>query len=170
MVYEESPMPEMEAVSIFDLYPDPYATSVDDMRNIFRRHIISRQEFVDLKDYPGFNRQLIDYCVEEYPDGNHYEEQHEKDRREIANINDYETKTQKFEVTEFWGSVNGHELVEVGVEFDDNEDLSQEFQCNIWFTEDKIIKAQLNPFRRNHSLLHFSLRKEPSCILGNRCS
>lgn len=145
LVYEESPMPEMEAVSIFDLYPDPYATSVDDMRNIFRRHIISRQEFVDLKDYPGFNRQLIDYCVEEYPDGNHYEEQHEKDRREIANINDYETKTQKFEVTEFWGSVNGHELAEVGVEFDDNEDLSQEFQCNIWFTEDKIIKAQLNP-------------------------
>ena len=145
LVYEESPMPEMEAVSIFDLYPDPYATSVDDMRNIFRRHIISRQEFVDLKDYPGFNRQLIDYCVEEYPDGNHYEEQHEKDRREIANINDYETKTQKFEVTEFWGSINGYELAEVGVEFDDNEDLSQEFQCNIWFTEDKIIKAQLNP-------------------------
>ena len=145
LVYEESPMPEMEAVSIFDLYPDPYATSIDNMRNIFRRHIISRQEFVDLKDYPGFNRELIDYCIEEYPDGNHYEEQHEKDRRQIANINDYETQTKKFEVTEFWGSINGHELAEVGVEFDDAEDLSQEFQANIWFTEDKIIKAQLNP-------------------------
>ena len=145
LVYEESPMPEMEAVSIFDLYPDPYATSVDDMRNIFRRHIISRQEFVDLKDYPGFNRDQIDYCIEEYPDGNHYEEQHEKDRREIANINDYETKTKKFEVTEFWGSINGYELAEVGVEFDDDEDLSLEYQANIWFTEDKIIKAQLNP-------------------------
>ena len=78
LIYEESPSPEMEAVSIFDLYPDPYATSIDDMRNIFRRHIISRQDFVDLKDYPGFNSDLIDYCIEEYPDGNHYEEQHEK--------------------------------------------------------------------------------------------
>jgi len=144
LIYEESPSPEMEAVSIFDLYPDPYATSIDDMRNIFRRHIISRQDFVDLKDYPGFNSDLIDYCIEEYPDGNHYEEQHEKDRREIANINDYETKTKKFEVIEFWGSLNGYDLMEVGVELDD-EDPSMEYQANIWFTEDKVIKAQLNP-------------------------
>ena len=40
LIYEENAMPEMEAVSIFDLYPDPHATSVDDMRDIFRRHII----------------------------------------------------------------------------------------------------------------------------------
>ena len=145
LVYEESPSPEMEAVSIFDLYPDPYATSIDDMRNIFRRHIISRQDFVDLKDYPGFNNDLIDLCVEEYPDGNHYEEQHEKDRREIANINDYETKTNKFEIIEFWGSINGYDLLDAGVEFDDDDDLTQEYQANIWFTDNKIIKAQLNP-------------------------
>ena len=145
LVYEESPSPEMEAVSIFDLYPDPYATSIDDMRNIFRRHIISRQDFVDLKDYPGFNNDLIDLCVEEYPDGNHYEEQHEKDRREIANINDYETKTHKFEIIEFWGSINGYDLLDAGVEFDDDDDLTQEYQANIWFTDNKVIKAQLNP-------------------------
>ena len=145
LVYEESPSPEMEAVSIFDLYPDPYATSIDDMRNIFRRHIISRQDFVDLKDYPGFNSDLIDLCIEEYPDGNHYEEQHEKDRREIANINDYETKTNKFEIIEFWGSINGYDLLDAGVEFDDDDDLTQEYQANIWFTDNKVIKAQLNP-------------------------
>jgi hypothetical protein len=144
LIYEESPSPEMEAVSIFDLYPDPYATSIDDMRNIFRRHIISRQDFVDLKDYPGFNSDLIDLCIEEYPDGNHYEEQHEKDRREIANINDYETKTRKFELIEFWGSLNGYDLIEAGVDLDD-DDPSMEYQANIWFTEDKVIKAQLNP-------------------------
>ena len=62
LVYEESPAPEMEAVSIFDLYPDPFATSMEDMRDIFRRHIISRQEFADLKDFPGFNTDEIDMC------------------------------------------------------------------------------------------------------------
>ena len=55
LVYEEEPMPEMEAVSIFDLYPDPYATSIDDMRSIFRRHILSRPDFVELKSSPGFS-------------------------------------------------------------------------------------------------------------------
>jgi hypothetical protein len=145
LIYEESPMPEMEAVSIFDLYPDPHATSVDDMRDLFRRHIISRQEFVDLKDFPGFNADEIDMCVEMYPDGNHDEAQHEKDRREIANVRDRSTQTNKFEVLEYWGSLNGYDLEEVGVEFDEDDDLSQEYQANIWMVEDKVIKAQLNP-------------------------
>ena len=145
LIYEESPVPEMEAVSIFDLYPDPFATSMEDMRDIFRRHVISRQEFVDLKDYPGFNIDLIDECLEMNPDGNHDEAQHEKDRRDIANVNDRTTDTNKFEVLEFWGSLNGYDLEEVGVEFNQDDDLSQEYSANIWITSGKVIKAQLNP-------------------------
>ena len=145
LVYEESPMPEMEAVSIFDLYPDPFATSMDDMRDIFRRHIISRQEFVDLKDFPGFNKDMIEECLDHYPEGNHDEEQHEKDRRDIANVNDRSTETNKFEIAEFWGSLNGHDLEEVGIEFEGDADLSQEYSANIWTVGGKVIKAQLNP-------------------------
>ncbi len=145
LIYEESPAPEMEAVSIFDLYPDPYATSVDDMRDIFRRHIVSRQEFVDLKDFPGFNTDEIDYCIEEYPDGNHDEAQHEKDRREIANVKDRTSQTNKFELLEYWGSLNGYDLQEVGIEFADDDDLTMEYSANIWMVGGKVIKAQLNP-------------------------
>ena len=32
--------------------------------------------------------------IEMYPDGNHDEAQHEKDRREIANVNDYDLPKQ----------------------------------------------------------------------------
>ena len=145
LIYEEEPMPEMEAVSIFDLYPDPYATSIEDMRSIFRRHIISRPDLVELKSAPGFNPDEIDECILMNPEGNHYEEQHEKDRRDIANLNDYETKSGKFEVLEFWGSVNGFDLEGAGIEFNESDDLTQEYQCNIWMIDDKIIKAQLNP-------------------------
>ena len=109
LIYEENLIPEMEAVSVFDLYPDPYATSVEDMRSIFRRHIISRTDFNDLKDYPGFNKQMVQDIVEDHPKGNHTEEQHERDRRDIAKINEYTENTQKFEVLEFWGSVNGYD-------------------------------------------------------------
>ena len=145
LVYEESPAPEMEAVSIFDLYPDPFATSMEDMRDMFRRHIISRQEFVDLKDFPGFNTDEIDMCIEMYPDGNHDEAQHEKDRREIANVRDRSTQTNKFELLEFWGSLNGYDLQDVGIEFGDDDDLSMEYSANIWVVAGKVIKAQLNP-------------------------
>ena len=145
LIYEENAMPEMEAVSIFDLYPDPHATSVDDMRDIFRRHIISRTEFNALKDYPGFNVDLINECIEMNPEGNHDEAQHEIDRRNIANVNDSNTNTEKFEVLEFWGSLNGHDLEDAGVEFGEDDDLSMEYDANIWMISGKVIKAQLNP-------------------------
>lgn len=145
LIYEESAFPEMEAVSVFDLYPDPHATSMDDLRDLFRRHIISRQEFKDLKDFPGFNTEIIDECIEMNPDGNHDEAQHEKDRREIANVNDRSTQTGKFEVMEYWGSLNGYDLQDAGVEFGEEDDLSQEYHANVWIVAGKVIKAQLNP-------------------------
>ena len=145
LVYEESPMPEMEAVSIFDLYPDPFATSIEDMRSIFRRHIISKTQLSDLRDFPGFNEEMIEECIMMMPEGNHTESNHERERREIANINDSTMETGKYEVLEFWGSVNGYDLEEAGVEFSESDDMAMEYQANIWMLNDKVIKAQLNP-------------------------
>ena len=145
LIYEESAFPEMEAVSVFDLYPDPHATSMDDLRDIFRRHIISRQEFRDLKDFPGFNEDLINECIEMNPEGNHDEAQHEKDRRQIANVNDRSSETHKFELLEYWGSINGYDLQDAGAEFGDEDDLAQEYHANVWIVDGKVIKAQLNP-------------------------
>jgi len=145
LIYEESAFPEMEAVSVFDLYPDPHATSMDDLRDIFRRHIISRQEFKNLKEFPGFNQDLIEECIEMNPEGNHDEAQHEKDRRQIANVNDRSSQTHKFELLEYWGSINGYDLQDAGVEFGDDDDLAQEYHANIWIIDGKVIKAQLNP-------------------------
>ena len=145
LVYEESPMPEMEAVSIFDLYPDPFATSIEDMRSIFRRHIISKTQLSDLRDFPGFNEEMIEECIMMMPEGNHTESNHERERRSIANINDSTMETGKYEVLEFWGSVNGYDLEEAGVEFTESDDMAMEYQANIWMLSDKVIKAQLNP-------------------------
>ena len=167
LIYEESPSPEMEAVSIFDLYPDPHATSVDDMRDIFRRHIISRTEFNALKDYPGFNVDLVNECIEMNPEGNHDEAQHEVDRRNIANVNDSNTNTEKFEILEYWGSLNGHDLEDAGVEFGQDDDLSMEYSANIWMVSGKVIKAQLNPLPGNIiPYFIFPYEKNPHAFWG----
>ncbi len=167
LMYEENLVPEMEAVSVFDLYPDPYATSVEDMRSIFRRHIISRSDFNDLKDYPGFNKDMIQDIIEDHPSGNHTEEQHEKDRRDIAKVNEYAENSQKFEVLEFWGSINGYDLEGHDIEFSDSDDLSDEFQANIWISSGKVIKAQLNPLPGGIIPYHiFPYEKNPHQFWG----
>ena len=41
----EEAMPELESVSIFDLYPDPYCTTLEDCDGLFRRHVAARTQF-----------------------------------------------------------------------------------------------------------------------------
>ena len=50
----EEAMPELESVSIFDLYPDPYCTTLEDCDGLFRRHVLTRTNS-DTADLPGFD-------------------------------------------------------------------------------------------------------------------
>ena len=47
----EQAVPEVESVSIFDLYPDPYCSSLADCDGLFRRHVLTRRQFRELADF-----------------------------------------------------------------------------------------------------------------------
>ena len=59
----ESVMPDVESVSIFDLYPDPYCTTLDDCDGLFRRHVLTRKQFRDLADLPQFDSDMVKYLL-----------------------------------------------------------------------------------------------------------
>mgnify|MGYP003300584421 FL=1 len=144
MIMEEDIVPEVDSVSIFDLYPDPYATSMDDADGIFRRHILTRKQFGELKDVAGFDKDKLNVLLEKHTDGNHDEAQHEKDRRSISGVNEYAEST-RFEVLEYWGCVSGHDLAESGVDLGKDAELSDEYQANVWICDHHVLKAQINP-------------------------
>ena len=144
MIVEEEIVPEVDSVSIFDLYPDPYATSMDDADGIFRRHILTRKQFGELKNVAGFDKEKLNLLLEKHTDGNHDEAQHEKDRRSISGVNEYAEST-RFEVLEYWGCVSGHDLIESGVDLGKDAELSDEYQANVWICDHHVLKAQINP-------------------------
>ncbi len=144
MIMEEDIVPEVDSVSIFDLYPDPYATSMDDADGIFRRHILTRKQFGELKNVAGFDKEKLNLLLEKHTDGNHDEAQHEKDRRSISGVNEYAEST-RFEVLEYWGCVSGHDLSESGVDLGKDAELSDEYQANVWICDHHVLKAQINP-------------------------
>jgi hypothetical protein len=140
----EEPVPELESVSIFDLYPDPYCTTLEDCDGLFRRHVLTRTQFRELVDLPGFDGDMVRYLLKQNRKGNYVEEDHERDRRRIAGINDH-AEPNRFEVFEYWGSIDGYELRDHGIDLPEGTDLSADFQACVWMCDSKILKVIMNP-------------------------
>ena len=140
----ETPVPDIESVSIFDLYVDPYCTTLDDCDGLFRRHVLTRRQFRELADLPQFDGDMVRYLMKINKDGNHTEEDHEKTLRPIAGIQD-QVESRRFEVLEYWGDIDGHALEEHGIEFDDDADKSEQYSACVWMCEGKVLKVMLNP-------------------------
>lgn len=140
----ETPVPELESVSIFDLYVDPYCTTLDDCNGLFRRHVLTRRQFRDLADLPDFDDEMVRYLLKMNRTGNHVEEEHERTLRRIAGIRDH-AESNRFEVFEYWGDVDGYALEEHGIDVPEGMELSDQFSACVWLCESKILKVMLNP-------------------------
>lgn len=140
---EETPVPHSEFVSVFDFYPDPYATSISDARGVFQRHTLTRQQMRDLaEDNPKFDADAIESLIEQFANGNHTLLEHEIERRRLAGI-DTDPESGRFEVLEYWGCVDGDMLSQAGVEVDKPTD---EYNAQVWICEGRVLMARLNPY------------------------
>ena len=141
----ETIKPDIESVSVFDIYPDPYATSNHDLHGLFRRHVLTRRQFRELRERDGFDGDAVLEILDQSPRGNYIEEDHERIRREAANIRLVTGPNNRFEVLEYWGSINGQDLLDAGVELPDGSDETDEFDANVWLCDGRVIRATLNP-------------------------
>ena len=140
----ETVAPDVESVSIFDLYPDPYCTTLEDCDGLFRRHVLTRKQMRDLADLPQFDGEMVKYLLKIHRNGNHTEEDHETTRRRIAGIHE-NSESNRFVVMEYWGTVDGYDLEEHGIELPEGSDLSDDYSACVWFCDGKVIKVMLNP-------------------------
>jgi hypothetical protein len=141
----ETIKPDIESVSVFDIYPDPYATSNHDLHGLFRRHVLTRRQFRELRERDGFDGDAVLEILGHSPRGNYIEEDHERIRREVANIRLVSGPNNRFEVLEYWGSINGQDLLDSGVELPDDSDETDEFDANVWLCDGQVIRVTLNP-------------------------
>lgn len=144
--YSEKPFPDVQFRSIFNIYPDPFATDIDDMHGIFDRHVMTRTDFKSLGKFDGFESDRIEQIIMSSPQGNFVELHHETSRRTISGMSGSTNTSQRYEVLEYWGMVSGQDLVSAGVEI---EDVNTDYQANIWICSGMVIKAMLNPLMPN---------------------
>lgn len=134
-------VPQAAHVSIFNSYPDPDATYMEEASYFIERHKLSKTQLLALKKRPMFRNSVIDELVDEGP--NYIKEYWEDD------LNDFlpNAEVERWEVLEFWGGVSVEMLKEndiaVPKELEDNVEL----QANIWYSQGKVLRLVLNPFK-----------------------
>jgi hypothetical protein len=163
----EEIVPEIESVSIFDMFPDPYATDHTDMHGCFRRHVLTRRQFSDLRKSPNFDKGVLSTLLDRYPRGNYLEEQHDRERRNIAGSAVTTGRPNRYEVLEYWGSINGHDLEEFGVTLPDGADPDDEFDASVWICGGEVVRAVLSAsFNGPCPYLFFPYEKMPHQFWG----
>ena len=137
-------VPKIEFCSIWDFYPDPNARSMDECEYVIQRHRMNRHQFKDLINRPYFSKSAIEECLISGPT---YEKKNWESQIDLENNSYGEIEKNRFEVLEYWGTVDAMTAREHGLEVsEDIEDLT-EVQVNIWTCKGKVIRIVENPFK-----------------------
>tara|TARA_R110000824_G_scaffold8414_1_gene38118 strand:- start:546 stop:2582 length:2037 start_codon:yes stop_codon:yes gene_type:complete len=135
-------VPTISAVSCWDFYPDPAATSIEDSDYVIERHRMNREQLRSLQNKPHFDSDAINECLNSGP--NYMERGYENSLRE-ENSSDTTNKS-RYEVLEYWGYLDAALAKQLGLELPDDEDNLSSLHTNIWICGNRVLRAVVNPF------------------------
>ena len=135
-------VPRIEFVSIWDFFPDPSATSIEDCEYIVHRHKMNKSQLRALAKMPFFNKDAIRECLQLGP--NYTEKDYEHELKDDQRTEEYGVA--QFEVLEYWGIMDAEYAREVGMELPDEVDDLDEVQVNAWVSNNKLLRGVVNPF------------------------
>ena len=135
-------VPRVEAVSCWDFYPDPSAASLDDADYVIQRHRMNREQVRDLTNRPFFNQEAIENVLQSGPN---YEEKYYETTL-YANDDDPNYQGRRFEIYEYWGTMDAKFAEEIGIEAPREVKQGDAIQVNIWISGNEILRFVANPF------------------------
>lgn len=145
-VFAETLRPYHEAVSIWDVFPDPGARCPSELRYVWQTHLMLDKEVMELMNFPGFNAGAIKSYMRQYPDGDADFASWETQTRDLNedNLGSSTILKNRYRVYERWGFLSGRDLASAGADIDP---MMQDnvFSSNVWMIGDTIIKAMVNP-------------------------
>jgi hypothetical protein len=156
-------VPRIEFVSVWDFFPDPSATNIEECEYIFHRHKINKSQLRALRKMPYFDSDAIRDCLMM---GANYESRY-YDSQLKDDQNDQDYGSDKYEVLEYWGIMDAEYLREANIEVPENIDDLDELQINAWVCNGKLLRAVVNPFTPNRIPYHsFPYERNPYNFFG----
>ena len=135
-------VPRIEFVSVWDFFPDPNATGIEECEYVVHRHKLNRSQLRTLRKMPYFNEDAIRDCMMLGP--NYTEEDYEYELKDDQRMS--EMGASRFEVLEYWGLMDAEYAKDVGIELPEEVDVLDEVQINAWVCNGLVLRAVINPF------------------------
>jgi len=134
-------IPQVTNVSVWNFYPDPDSTNIDQAQFVIERHKMSRTELRSLKRRPFFREKVIEEVI---GDGENYVKKYWED-----DLTDYnqENYVERFEVLEYWGMIDVDMLLDQDIDIPKDLQNFEELQANIWVCNGRLLRVVLNPFK-----------------------
>lgn len=138
--------PYHEAVSVWDVFPDPGARTPEELRYVWQLHVMTDRDVLELANFPGFEGARIKEYLRENPEGDAKLFSWESQVRELNddNLSSGAQLLNRYRVYERWGFLSGADLAVAGVEIPEQE-LGNVYPASVWMLGDRIIKAMVNP-------------------------
>jgi len=156
-------VPRIEFVSIWDFFPDPNATNIDECEYVFHRHKMNKTKVRSLAKMPYFNKNAIREALELGP--NYEEKEYETALKDNQHTEEYGSGM--FEVVEYWGVMDAEYARQVGMEISEDVDDLDEVQINAWMCNGKLLRAVINPFTPFRLPYHaFPYERNPYSFFG----
>lgn len=145
-VVSEDLRPYHEAVSVWDVFPDPGARTPSELRYVWQLHMMTDRDVLELANFPGFDGQRIKEHISQNPDGDAQLSSWESQVRELNddNISSGGQLLNRYRVYERWGFLTGADLEAAGVEIAEGE-RGNVYPSSVWMIGNSIIKAMVNP-------------------------
>tara|TARA_R100000654_G_scaffold2122_3_gene7789 strand:- start:909 stop:3092 length:2184 start_codon:yes stop_codon:yes gene_type:complete len=156
-------VPRIEFVSIWDFFPDPNATTIQEAEYVFHRHRMNRTQLRGLRNLPYFDNDAIRECLQMGP--NYVEKDYEQELKDDSRTDEYGAS--QFEVLEYWGVMDAEYAKQVGMELPQEVDDLDEIQINAWICNGKMLRTAVNPFTPYRIPYHaFSYERNPYSFFG----
>tara|TARA_R100000781_G_C4081958_1_gene128007 strand:+ start:1931 stop:4117 length:2187 start_codon:yes stop_codon:yes gene_type:complete len=156
-------VPRIEFVSIWDFFPDPNATNIDECEYVFHRHKMNRTKLRSLAKMPYFNKDAIREALAAGP--NYEEKDYETALKDDQRSEAYGSGM--FEVVEYWGVMDAEYARQVGMDISEDVDDLDEVQINAWMCNGKLLRAVVNPFTPFRLPYHaFPYERNPYSFFG----
>jgi len=156
-------VPRIEFVSIWDFFPDPNATNINEAEYVFHRHRMNRTKIRSLARMPYFDKDAIRQALALGP--NYEEKDYEQELKD-----DHRTSEEgggQFEVLEYWGVIDAEYAREVGMDIPEEVDDLDEVQVNAWICNGQMLRAVINPFTPFRLPYHaFPYERNPYSFFG----
>lgn len=137
---ESELIPTVERVSIWDLFPNPEAKSIEDCDWVIQRAFYSPQQMISLKEQVGFDKKAIEEVLET---GQGEESGYDQSESPSKGTSATRDRVKKYQVLEEWGTYTRDELEPYT---DVSKYKGDSIPMCITVCGDKVIRVVDNPF------------------------